>query len=220
MDEERPGSTGDLGQGRSPADRYQATRRALKISFDSDLRANYYPGTAMRTLTPPRTCLIAPQTAAHMGVWIVLAVLCAPGAGAKSIPRPHRQPRQVVRIIERLEEQWRQAELDANTTVMANMLSDDYLGIYSDGTLATKAETLAGFKSGAIHFTKMDTSDRKIRVFGTTAVVVSTAEVAGTNHGDQISGRYRYTRVYHRRNSVWKIVSFEASTLHEHRHSH
>ena len=103
---------------------------------------------------------------------------------------------------------------------MANMLSDDYLGIYGDGTLATKAETLTGVQKGAAHFTQIDTSDQKIRVFGTTAVVVSKAEVAGTNDGEDISGRYRYTRVYHRSNGVWKIVSFEASTLHEHRHSH
>ncbi len=147
-------------------------------------------------------------------------MLCVLNANAKSMPRPHHQPRQVVRIIERLEAQLRQAELDGNTIVMANMLSDDYLAIYGDGTLATKTETIAGFKSGSTHFTQVNTSDRKIRVFGTTAVVVSRAQVAGTNDGEDISGLYRYTRVYHRANGVWKIVSFEASTLHEHHHAH
>lgn len=151
---------------------------------------------------------------------MVLLVLCVPVAGAASLPHPHRQPRQIVRIIERLERQWQQAELHANTTVMAGMLSDDYLGIYGDGTLATKAETLANARSGATHFTEIDTSDRKIRVFGTTAVVVSKAEVTGTNDGESISGHYRYTRVYHRINGSWKIVSFEASSIHEHVHSH
>jgi ketosteroid isomerase-like protein len=151
----------------------------------------------------------------------VLLVFCVLNANAKSIPHPHHhQPRQIMRIIERLERQWRQAELDANTTVMTNMLSEDYLGIYGDGTLATKAETIAGFKSGAAHFTEINISDQKIRVFGTTAVVVSRVQVAGTTDGEDISGPYRYTRVYHRTNGVWKIVSFEASTLHEHRHAH
>ena len=149
-------------------------------------------------------------------------MLCILNANAKSMPHPphpHRQPRQVVRIIERLEAQLRQAELDANTTVMANLLSDDYLGIYSDGTLATKTETINSFKSGASRFTQLDDSDRKIRVFGTTAVVVSKAQVAGKIDGEDISGLYRYTRVYHRTSGVWKIVSFEASSLHEH-HAH
>jgi ketosteroid isomerase-like protein len=151
---------------------------------------------------------------------LMILLLCGTAANAASIPHPHRQPRQTVRIIERLEERWQQAELEANIAVMAEMLSDDYLGIYSDGTVATKAETMAAFKSGAIHFTEMSTSDRKIRVFGATAVVVSKAEVAGVNEGENMSGQYRYTRVYHRGNGVWKIVSFEASPIHQRRHPH
>lgn len=160
---------------------------------------------------------VAPEVALRAGICLLLLTLCGPLATAKSLPHPHRQPKGVVRIIEKLEEQWRQAELHANTTVMASMLSDDYLGIYSDGTLATKTETLAAFQDGGAHFTEILPSDQKIRVFGTTAVVTSKAKVVGTNDGEEISGLYRYTRVYHRSSGVWKIVSFEASTLHEHR---
>ncbi len=109
-----------------------------------------------------------------------------------------------------------QAEIEANTTTIASMLSDDYLGIYSDGTLATKPETIASFKTGATHFTTINTSDRKIRIFGSsTAVVVSKAEVIGKIGGEQVNGHYRYTRVYHRANGAWKVVSFEASALRE-----
>lgn len=141
-------------------------------------------------------------------------------AHATSIPHPHHQPRQIVHTIENLEQQLQKAELNADITVMTNMLSDDYLGIYSDGTLSTKTETLANFKNRTTHFTELDTSDRKIRVYGSTAVVVSKARVVGVNDGEDISGVYRYTRVYHRINGVWKVVSFEASTIHEHGHNH
>lgn len=166
-----------------------------------------------------------PTTAALRGtalpgvVFIAVWILCAP-AGAKSIPHPHRQPRQVVHIIQKLELRLQQAELTGNTTVLASMLSDDYLGIYGDGTLATKPETLADFKNGNIHFTAIDTFDRKIRVFGSTAVVVSKARVTGTRDGEDIGGEYRYTRVYHRHDRVWKIVNFEASSVHEHKPAH
>lgn len=163
-------------------------------------------------------------TARGTGLWLflgLLGTLCSPSLGhAASLPRPHRQPKQIVHIIEQLERQWRQAELHANTTVMASMLSDDYLGIYGDGTLATKAETLADAKNGSVHFTQIDTSDRKIRVYGTTAVVVSKAQVAGTIDGTDISGTYRYTRVYHRVDGTWKIVSFEASNIKERKPTH
>jgi len=190
------------------------------LFFDSCARANYYPVTAMRAQLHIRMPIPPGRAIVRSGLWILLLVLAVSAALAASIPRPHHQPRQIVHTIETLEQQLQQAELDGNTTVMASMLSDDYLGIYGDGTLATKAETLAGFKSGATHFTKLNTSDRKIRVYGSTVVVVSRAEVAGVNHGDNINGHYRYTRVYHRSNGVWKVVSFEASTIHEHGHNH
>ncbi len=144
----------------------------------------------------------------------LVVLLCSPAGLGATVPRPHRQPKQVVRIIERLEKRWQQAELDGNTSVMASMLSDEYLGIYANGTLATKAETLASFKNGNTRFKSIESSDRKIRVYGNTAVVVSKADVIGVNDGEPLNGHYRYTRVYHRRNGVWKIVNFEASSMH------
>jgi ketosteroid isomerase-like protein len=160
-----------------------------------------------------------------IGAPAVLACVCLllgllPAAQAKSIPRPHRQPRDVVHTIQRLEAQWRLAQLKGDIATMASMLSNEYLGIYSDGTLATKAETIGAVKAGTLRFTEMDVSDVKIRVFGTTVVVVSKARVEGTKDGEPIDGNYRYTRVYHRINGVWKIVSFEASTLRPHHHPH
>lgn len=138
-----------------------------------------------------------------------------------SIPHPHhRQPKQIVHEIETLEQQLQQAELNANTTAIANLLSDDYLGIDGDGSLVTKADTLVGFKDGSVHFTALNTSDRKIRVYGATVVVVSRAHVIGMHNGKSIDGHYRYTRVYHRSNGVWKVVSFEASRIHDRDHGH
>lgn len=151
---------------------------------------------------------------------VLLLMLCIPTARAASLPHPHRQPRQVVHIIEKLEQMWKQAQLTANTATMATMLSDNYLGIYADGTLATKAETIDSFKNGTTRFSQIRTWDRKIRVFGNTAVVVSKAQVVGTHDGESLSGLYRYTRVYHRHNGVWKIVSFEASASHERKPGH
>lgn len=168
-----------------------------------------------RPLIPPAER----HAATRVSLWMILLILCAPAAGAVPLPYPHhRQPKQIVHSIEKLEQRWQQAALHADTAVMSTMLAEDYLGISGDGTLATKAETLAAFRSGTIRFSKIDISDLKIRVFGPTVVVVSRARVAGANNGEDISGHYRYTRVYHRINGTWQIVSFEASSIHEHQH--
>jgi len=64
--------------------------------------------------------------------------------------------------------------------------------------------------------TALNISDRKVRVYGSTAVVTSQVELAGMRDEKEMSGRYRYTRVYVRNpQGLWRIVSFEASRIQE-----
>jgi ketosteroid isomerase-like protein len=75
---------------------------------------------------------------------------------------------------------------------------------------------LANLRSGQTHITTLDISDRKVRFYGTTALVTSLAEVQGTTADGDLSGNYRYTHVYARDpQGAWKIVSFEASRIRE-----
>lgn len=119
--------------------------------------------------------------------------------------------------IDQLEEAWRNAVLEGNAVAMEALLADDYMGISARGMLQTKEQTLARLRSGRAHYTSLELSDRKVRFYGTTALVTSLAEAAGSNaEGEEISGSYRYTRVYVRNaRGKWKIVSFEASRIRE-----
>ena len=63
------------------------------------------------------------------------------------------------------------------------------MAITSFGTLRTKDQALAGFRSGTIHFTTLDISDRKVRFYGHTALVTSRAEVLATTPQGGIHGR-------------------------------
>jgi ketosteroid isomerase-like protein len=124
---------------------------------------------------------------------------------------PHHE--NVHKEIEGLELDWRQAQLTNNVTEVDRLLADDYLGINANGTLETKADELTRRRSGSLHITQLDLSDIKVRIYGDTAVVTSKAEVIGKNGDRDISGRYRYTRVYSNREGQWRIVSFEASRI-------
>ncbi len=117
-----------------------------------------------------------------------------------------------------MEEAWRDAILQGDTAEMNALLSDDYTAITPNGTLQTKDDTLANLRSGRMHFTQLNVSDRKIRFYGNTAIVTSRAQVNGTTGDGQISGNFRYTRVYVKNpQGKWKIVSFEASRIHHRR---
>jgi ketosteroid isomerase-like protein len=116
--------------------------------------------------------------------------------------------------IDQLEENWREAVLKSNTAAMDALLADDYMAITPAGMLQTKDQALANLRSGATRFTSLALSDRKVRFYGTTAVVTSIAQVSGATSEGDFSGDYRYTRVYVRDpKGSWKIVSFEASRI-------
>jgi ketosteroid isomerase-like protein len=118
--------------------------------------------------------------------------------------------------IDQLEDDWRQAVLKSNTTAMDSLLADDYMAITASGTLQNKDQALANLRAGATHFVTLDLSDRKVRFYGTTALVTSRAQVTGATPEGDLTGSYRYTRVYVRdARGKWKIVSFEASRIRE-----
>ncbi len=113
--------------------------------------------------------------------------------------------------------QWRQAVLTNDVPALSKMLADDYLGISPNGTLETKGDVLAARRAGHTEISELNLSDIKIRVYGNTAVVTSRAELVGHSGDRDVSGLFRYTRVYTNRNGQWKIVSFEASRVRQSR---
>jgi ketosteroid isomerase-like protein len=116
--------------------------------------------------------------------------------------------------IDSLEDVWCNALLKSNAAAMDALLADDYMAITASGTLQTRDQALASLRSGQTHFTAINISERKVRFYRTTALVTSLAQVKGTIGGRDISGNYRYTRVYVRDDKgKWKVVSFEASRI-------
>jgi ketosteroid isomerase-like protein len=161
---------------------------------------------------------ICRRTAHGLTLAMLLALALAVSAGAVEgqAGMPKAQKHESRHEIDQLEETWRQAVLKGNTAAMGNLLADDYMAITASGTLQTREQALASLGSGHVHFTTLDISDRKVRFYGTTALVTSVADVQGTTSDGDVSGSYRYTRVYVRNaTGAWKIVSFEMSKIRE-----
>lgn len=143
-----------------------------------------------------------------------IVVLVMVGANASLAAMGRAEKHETRHQIENLEDNWRSAVLKGNIPAMDALLADDYMAITPTGILQSKEQALASLRSGTLHFKTIDLSDRKIRLYGTTALVTSRAEVAGTGPDGDMSGSYRYTRVYVRDpRGVWRIVSFEASKI-------
>lgn len=142
----------------------------------------------------------------------LLPFLHVASASAAQVKKPHN--REARHEIDRLEDVWRTAILKGDANTLSGLLAEDYTAISSSGTLQTKEEALANIRNRRMHFTSMDLSERKVRFYGNTALVTSLAQVQGTTSDGEVSGSYRYTRVYVRTpQGQWKIVSFEASRI-------
>jgi ketosteroid isomerase-like protein len=148
-----------------------------------------------------------------IGVALAVLLLAAPVLPAMPRAEKHEMRHQ----IEHLEDVWRNAMLKGNISALDALLADDYIAITPTGILQSKEQTLDNLRSGNMHFKSIALTDRKIRMYGTTALVTSRAEVNATaTEGEEVSGSYRYTRVYVKDpRGVWRVVSFEASRIKE-----
>lgn len=128
---------------------------------------------------------------------------------------PHRGARTMRDQIEALETQWKNAALANDIDAMDHLLSDDYLGITSNGQVVTKPQQLDRMRSHNFSISTLEVSDVKIKLISQhAAIVTSLAKVDGTNDGRPLHGSFRYTRVYQRiPNDGWKITSFEATRV-------
>ena len=164
-------------------------------------------GASFNHLSPIRLRRLHPRWV--MAAALALAVGAVPVfAGGLSLAQKHESRHE----IDQLEDGWRTAALSGDVKTMDSLLADDYMAITAAGTLQSRDETLANLRSGRLHFTSLTITDRKVRFYGTTAVVTSLATIEATNPEGPVTGDYRYTHVYVRNaEGQWKIVSSEAS---------
>jgi hypothetical protein len=86
---------------------------------------------------------------------------------------------------------------------------DDMVRIPGYGTLYTNADMIAGFKKGETTVESLDYSDIKVRVYGKWAVVTGIESGKGKHLGTPWTGAFRFSRVFVKRNGIWKNVLYQ-----------
>jgi ketosteroid isomerase-like protein len=197
------------------------------VTPSNDLKDAFGNVAVMRHIDPPRSSRLLSVT--PMGMLracrqvdrnrffaMGFAVLMVVTSSGLLTAMPRAEKHETRHQIEHLEDTWRNALLHGNIPAMDALLADDYMAISPTGILQSKEQAMASLRAGNTHFTTLELSDRKIRLYGTTALVTSRAEVSGSGPDGDLSGSYRYTRVYVKDvRGIWHIVSFEASKIKE-----
>ena len=118
----------------------------------------------------------------------------------------------VEQAVEKVDDEIWDAGRKGDAAVFEKILDDSYVRIGGDGRMFTKAETVDVYKSGRLKWDTIDLKNRKVRVYGNTAIVTREDNVKGHMGSNEISGTYRTTVVYVKmKNGQWQDVTFQTT---------
>jgi hypothetical protein len=139
----------------------------------------------------------------------LLATAWAVGApGAQD--RPVRSDQEVLTELER---NWDTAFLHNDTTFIENVLADEFVATYPDGTRGDRAKelSLAAEFDQQIESSTLD--DFLVKIYGDTAVVWFTRQLVGPSQGRRLELTYRYVDVFVWRAGRWQCVASQSTKV-------
>ena len=119
----------------------------------------------------------------------------------------------VEKMLMQIEEELVVALVKGNMAAVEPYLASTFVFTAPDGTTQDRAQWLADWKTGTVKLESSVIDDMKVQVFGTTAVVNYRSVDKGTYKGNDISGPYRWTDVFVKRNGRWQIVSSQGTSI-------
>ena len=115
--------------------------------------------------------------------------------------------------IEKLVDEYAEAAKKGDAAFFEKNLARDYIGIEADGHMSTKPEVVELYRTGQSRFETLEVKDRKVRVYSSSAVVISELSMKGHSGPAELNGTYRSTRVLERKNGRWQSVSFQLTKV-------
>lgn len=86
---------------------------------------------------------------------------------------------------------------------------------HSDGRVQTKAEYLGELATRSRRNDAIVNEDVRLRTYGETAVVTGVSVQSGVSNGEPWRGRFRFTRVWVKRDGSWLMVASHSSRVAE-----
>jgi uncharacterized protein (TIGR02246 family) len=139
-------------------------------------------------------------------------MLAAPRLSAQA---PSNNPNE--RAVLDTHERFQAAVLKNDVPVLSELLAPDYLFITATGDVFNRDDVIKIYSAKELVHSLYRADSTRVRMVGADGAVVTTILVkqgkfvAGPRKGTEISGRYRSTRVYVRRDGKWQVISTHES---------
>jgi ketosteroid isomerase-like protein len=119
----------------------------------------------------------------------------------------------VEKALMQMEEDLRAAILKRDAKAYGRIVGEDYVFTNQDAVLRTKAQMVSSYESGSIKYESIKFDELKVHAYGDTAVVTGRQTVKGQDAGKDISGVFRYTRAYVKRQGRWELVATQLTRV-------
>src|SRR4051812_9779879 len=115
--------------------------------------------------------------------------------------------------VKRIEREMVAGVLKGNASVFEKHLADSYVFTGPDGIVMNKTENIAPLKSGELKFESSKYDDMKVQLYGNTAIVTYRSTDKGTYKGSDLTGQYRWTDVFVKRDGRWQVAATQGTRL-------
>ena len=157
-----------------------------------------------------------------MGTLGLAAVFLATGRGASPSSGEDDVRSGTEREVRDMEEQFARAVVRGDRAFFERVLADDFTHTSHTGVFKTRGQWLADAKASdpaddkapRTRYVSNRVDDLAVRLYGETAIATGRTTPTGTNaKGEPITGRYRFLRVWVKRQARWQAVAFQGTRI-------
>ena len=134
---------------------------------------------------------------------------------AKKVSYSNQKGDSVEQAVMQMEEDLRAAIAKGDSKAYGRIVGDDYVFTNQDAVVRTKAQMVSAYDTGSIKYESIKFDDIKVHAYGDTAVVTGRQTLKGQDNGKDISGQFRYTRVYVKRQGRWQLAATQVTRIPE-----
>ena len=147
--------------------------------------------------------------------WLRYVLCCVLAVAWTVVASPsHSQPiKSDQQILIELERGWNEAFYRKDVTFIEDLLADEFMATYDDGSRGDKARELALTAEFNQQVESAIQDDFTVRVYRDTAVVWFTLRLVGIRQGQRADVPFRYTDVWVLRDGRWQCVSTHSTKV-------
>ncbi|HYV34986.1 MAG TPA: nuclear transport factor 2 family protein [Gemmataceae bacterium] len=144
-----------------------------------------------------------------------LVTLCIGALALADTRAPTKPPmsegERTAETLKELERQWAGAMKAGDGERIGRILGEDWIEVSNDGKKLTRAQLIAGVKSGRVKVESIEFGPFEVKVLGDVAVVQGSHVEMSTTNGQRTRGEVIWMDVFANRDGKWVVVRSQSA---------